>query len=135
MYCVERRQSRGGGSTVAGAINKARRRRSLLTTPSYDRLAVTKFSKSRVWDTVCPLKTYQRLHETQLPQSECAQLCIMTNGRTCRPSKLRVVSVRQVDVRAARRPSEVRSINLARPYRRPSTSFMDNNGRRPTCRG
>ena len=37
------------------------------------------------------------------------------NGRTRRPRKLRAVSVWLVDVRAARRPSEVRSINLVHP--------------------
>ena len=37
------------------------------------------------------------------------------NGRRRRPSKLRAVSVGQVDERAARRQSEVRSINLEHP--------------------
>ena len=59
-------------------------------------------------DAVCSLKSYQLLHETPLPQSECAMLRVTMYGQTRRPSKLRAVSVWQVDARAARRPSEVR---------------------------
>jgi len=66
-------------------------------------------------DALCPLKSYQLLHETQLPQSECAMLRVMMNGRTHRPSKLRAVSVWQVDAWTARRPSKVRSMILERP--------------------
>jgi len=31
---------------------------------------------------LCQLKSYQLLHETQLPQTECAMLCVTMNGRT-----------------------------------------------------
>jgi len=34
------------------------------------------------------LKSYQLLHETQLPQTECAMLHVTMNGQTRRPSKL-----------------------------------------------
>ena len=37
---------------------------------------------------LCTLKSYQLLHETQLPQTECAMLRVTMNGRTRRPSKL-----------------------------------------------
>ena len=42
-------------------------------------------------DAVCLLKSCQLLHETQLPQSECAMLRATTNGWTCRASKLPAV--------------------------------------------
>ena len=53
-------------------------------------------------DAVCPLKSCQLLHETQLPQSECVMLHVMMNGRTCRPCKPCMVSVLQVDAWAVR---------------------------------
>ena len=37
---------------------------------------------------LCMLKSCQLLHETQLPQTECAMLHVTMNGRTCRHSKL-----------------------------------------------
>ena len=58
-------------------------------------------------DAVRPLKSYHLLHEAQLPQSECAVLCVTVNGQTRRPSKLRMVSVWQVDAQAVHRLSEV----------------------------
>ena len=39
-------------------------------------------------DAVCPLKSYQLLRKTQLPQSECAMLHVTMNGRMRRPTKL-----------------------------------------------
>ena len=48
---------------------------------------------------LCTLKSYQLLHETQLPPTECAMLHVTMNGRTCRPSKLssKCMAVRFVD--------------------------------------
>jgi len=48
------------------------------------------------YDAACPLKSYQLLHETQLPQSECTMLHVMMNGQMHRPSKLSG-ELRQVD--------------------------------------
>ena len=42
---------------------------------------------ARCWS-MYTLKSYQLLHETQLPQTECAMLRVTMNGRMCRPSKL-----------------------------------------------
>ena len=52
-------------------------------------------------DAVCPLKSFQLFHKTQLPQLECAMLHVRMNRRMHRPSKLRVVNVRQVTVGVA----------------------------------
>jgi len=67
-----------------------------------------------VRDALCPLKSYQLLQKTQLPQLECATLCVtMNDGRigliNC------AVSVWQVDERAVGRPSEMQSTNCERP--------------------
>ena len=39
-------------------------------------------------DALCPLKSCQLLHETQLPQLECAILHVTMNGQMRRPNKL-----------------------------------------------
>jgi len=48
-------------------------------------------------DAVCPLKSYQLCHETQMPQSEVVMLHAKMNERMRRHSKLRMVTVWQVD--------------------------------------
>ena len=51
-------------------------------------------------DAVCPLKSYQLLHESQLPQSERVMLRVTINGQTRRPRNC----ARRVYGRSTRRP-------------------------------
>ena len=88
-------------------------RQSFKTRTDFDKLVSAVADRPR--DAVCPLESYQLLRQTQLPQPECTTLRVTMNRRMRGPSKLRAVSVWQVDARAARRPSQVRSINLQRP--------------------